>query len=340
MTEYEIAFKKVLPYLQTKLGWPKELVSAYGRVPIQVGISTVWADFVCYITQGNRASPWLLVEVKKRSADAEQIVPQAESYSLILRAPFFCVTDGEDFDFYITGSSQGGSIRLQSPPPTPSTEYLEGGVEYIVFPPQVDDLLDLFLMGLKQETKFLEDTRGHDIAVKRLFTKVFRQVDDLSSNDLKLALDKWVMLKPPNKNELFKQIDEDYQRVRRVLRFISDFSGDPVENLNRLLDKKGNLHLRGGGIFFITQLLAGAHPNEYVVLEENISRALRYLGVTDILVKNDTSNGYVYINEICKKLFKEKLEHRLKEYNFGLAAVHNFLWHYYVHYRTKKRWFP
>ena len=66
------------------------------------------------------------------------------------------------------------------------------------------------------------------------------------------------------------------------------------------------------------------------------------MGVTAILVKNDTANGDVYINEICKKLFKEKLkhrllEHRLKDYGFGLASVHNFLWHWYVNFRTKKK---
>jgi len=43
------------------------------------------------------------------------------------------------------------------------------------------------------------------------------------------------------------------------------------------------------------------------------------------LWQNDTANGYIYINEICKKLYKEKLEDRLKEWGFGLQATHNFL---------------
>lgn len=49
MNEYEIAIKKVLPYFRDKYGWPEKLISSYGRVPIQIGMSTVWADYVCYI---------------------------------------------------------------------------------------------------------------------------------------------------------------------------------------------------------------------------------------------------------------------------------------------------
>lgn len=73
-----------------------------------------------------------------------------------------------------------------------------------------------------------------------------------------------------------------------------------------------------------------------------ISKALRDLAVVDIFVKNDTANGYVYINEICRKLYEDKLEQRLKAegYSFGLAAVHNLLWHYHAFCRTERKWFP
>lgn len=258
----------------------------------------------------------------------------------MLDVPFFCVTDGITFQFYITGNSQGKSIPLQGFPPKPSSEYLKTGVDHISFPSQIDNLIDLFVVGLENESKFLENTKWHDDAPKQLFNKVFKQIDSIFPHELKSALEDDLMMKPPNKNKLFKQIDNDFNRFKKVLRFIRDFKGDPVININQLLDKKENLYLKGGGIFFITQLLAGAHPDEYVVLEENVSKALRHLKVTDILVKNDTANGYVYINEICKRLYEEKLKHRLQKYGFGLAAVHNFLWHYYVYYRTKKKWYP
>lgn len=340
MNEYEVAVEKVLPYIREKLNWPENLISAYGRVPVQIGSATVWADFVCYISYFQKAVPWLLFEVKQPGISLEQAFPQAESYSLILGAPFFCVTDGEGFKFYMTGRSQGNSISLRSLPPIPSLDYLVTGAEYISFPQQIDNLIDLFLIGLQEESKFLVDTKWHNESVTELHQKVFERIESISPQELKEALEENIMIKPPNKNLVFMQIDEDFDKFKRTLLFIRDFPGDAISNINTLLDKAGRLYVRGGGIFFITQLLAGAHPNKYIVLEENVSRALRSLGVTEILVKNDTANGYVYINDICKKLFKDKMEQRLRDYGFGLATVHNFLWHYYVYYRTEKKWFP
>ena len=115
MKEHEVAAAKVLPYLRERLGWPEQLISAYGRVPVQIGGSTVWADFVCHISKNERVVPWLLIEVKRPGAPLEEALPQAESYSLILGAPFFCVTDGDEFGFYVTGDSQGKSIKLVCP---------------------------------------------------------------------------------------------------------------------------------------------------------------------------------------------------------------------------------
>jgi hypothetical protein len=211
-------------------------------------------------------------------------------------------------------------------------------VEYVSFPPQVDDLISLFLVGLKDEKAFIEDTKWHDDSVKYLNDRVFERLHSLSPEELKDAITHHMMVKLPNRNMLFSQIDQDFDRFTRILTFLRDFAGDPINNINELMDKTGTLYVRGGGIFFITQLLAGAHPNEYVVLEDNVSKALRQLGITDILVKQDTANGYIYINEICKKLFKDKIENGVKEYGFGLAAVHNFLWHWYVNYRVKGVW--
>jgi len=150
------------------------------------------------------------------------------------------------------------------------------------------------------------------------------------------------MMKPPNRNTVFDEIDRNFLKVKKSLAFIADFSGDPVESVNVLCNDSSALKIRGCGIFFVTQLLAGAHPDKYMVLEENVSKALRHLEITDILVKNDTGNGYIYINEICKKLYDAKLKDRLKDFDFGMsAATHNFLWHYYVYFRVNHRvWHP
>jgi hypothetical protein len=340
MNEHEIAIQKILPYLRKSLRWPERLISSYGRVPVQIGSSTVWADFVCYIAKGHKPAPWLLVEVKQSGAPLEQAVPQAESYSLILGAPFFCVTDGREFQFFSSGSSQGTSIRLQAHPPIPAAEYLAAGVEYVSFPPIIDGLIELFLAGLRDEPKFLADTRKHDADARALHDKVFQRISVLSPQDVKRAIEDHVMIKRPNRNRIFSKIDQNFAKFKALLKFMRDFLGDPAVNINRLLDHQGPFYIPGAGLFFISQLLAGAHPDEYVVLEEAVPNSLRCLGITDILVKNDTANGYVYINDICKKLFRDKLKPRLTEYGFGLAAVHNFLWHYHTHYRVVKKWEP
>ncbi len=343
MKEYKVALEKVSPFLRDQLGWPEELISSYGRTPVQIGTTTVWADYVCYMSRGQKLLPWLLVEVKQVGVSLEEeAIPQAESYSLILNSPFFCVTDGDVFKFFATGPSQGKSIRIKSLPPQPSSEFLKGDIKDIFFPPHLDTLVDSFILGLKNESKFRDDTQWHDDATKRLYQGVLSRIDSISPCELKSSFDESLMLKPPNRRQLFRQIDEDFDKFREVLKFIHDFKGDPVVNISKLLDRKGDLHLERGGIFFVTQLLAGAHPNAYVVLEENVSKSLRFLKITDILVKNDTANGYVYVNEICKRLYEEKIKPKLHNngFDFGLAAVHNFLWHYYVHYQKEGKWFP
>ena len=150
MNEFEIAQALVLPYIRETLKWPEKLHSTYGRVPVQIGGSVVWADFVCYIFKDQRVAPWLVFEVKKPGITVEETVPQAESYSLILGSPFFCVTDGYEFTFYMTRGSQGSSIRLETLPARPIKEYLKDPTEHITFPHEIDNLLELFLNGLKQ----------------------------------------------------------------------------------------------------------------------------------------------------------------------------------------------
>ncbi|HQK54779.1 MAG TPA: type I restriction enzyme HsdR N-terminal domain-containing protein [Sedimentibacter sp.] len=337
MSEYEIAVNKVIPYIKKKFKWPDSLISQYGRVPVQSGSNTVWADVVCYINYNQKPQPWLLIEVKKEGIPLEQAIPQAESYSILIGCPFFCITDGVDYNYFITGKNQGRSISLYETIPVPSKEYLMAGVSFITFPMIVDNLVELFILGLKSEARFYKDTEEHANNTIELKKFLFDKVDTATPEELKHAIDKYIMVRTPNKLHLYSAIDNDINRVRKVLRFIKSFSGDPVFAIDQLLDKASELYLKGAGIFVITQLLAGAHPDEYIALEENISKSLQFLGITDILVKNDTANGYVYVNDICKKLYEDKFKNKVED--FGLVAVHNFLWHYYVYYRKHNKWY-
>lgn len=227
MIEYEIAIEKVLPYLRHHLNWPAQLISPYGRVPVQIGRSTRWADLVCYISRGQKPVPWLLIEVKQPGEPLEQALPQAESYALMLGAPFLCVSDGEDFHFFMTGDLQGKSIRLDSSPPIPSSRYLATGVEYVSFPGRIDDLIQLFLVGLKEEENFFLDTKRHNANIRELGRKIFQRIDLLSPGALKEAIENHCMVKPPNKKSIFQQIDDRFDNVKRVLTFSVIFLATP-----------------------------------------------------------------------------------------------------------------
>lgn len=340
MDEYQIARQKVIPYIINTLQWPENLVSNYGRVPVQMGVDTKWADLVCYISQGWSFVPWIVFEVKQPSVGVEQAIPQAESYSLILGAPFFCVTDGIDYKYYFTGKSQGKSIALQNMPPIPNDIYINVGLDNTPFPSNIDNLIDLFIVGLKSEKNFYEDTLFHHNSTIGLYNNIFMQLNNILPQNVKDCLDKYAMLKTPNRLQIYNEIDNNFTKIKSLLEFIKHFDIDPVLGIQVLMNDD-KYKIKGGGIFFITQLLAGAHPDEYIVLEENISKSLLHLGIIDIVVKNDTANGYIYINDICKKLYDNKIKKKLQSEGFdiGLASVHNFLWHYYVHYLKTKRWY-
>lgn len=344
MDEYEIATQRVLPYLKQTLKWPSSLIRGYGRVPVQVGTSTRWADFVCYIVHENKPHPYLLVEVKQEGLDLDQMTPQSESYSLILGAPFFCVTDGEEYRFFLTGQSQGKSVRLHDSVPLPDESNLPSGVDFIQFPPQLDPLVDLFLQALEKEPEFLEDTIWHSTSLEYWNARVFGKLDSIRVSDLEKALREHTMVKRPNRNAILSAIREDFSKFKALLEFIAHLTGDPVHQLNQLLGRNSKLHIRGAGLFFITQLLAAAHPGEYIVLEENVAKALKDLNITDVLVPTDVVSGYIFVNDICKRIYRDKLEPRILAGDFKLAsgfelvAVHNFLWHYYAYYKQGRPW--
>lgn len=347
MDEYEIATTKVIPYLKEQLKWPAALISEYGRVPVQVGTSIAWADLVCYLAWRNRPSPYLLVEVKQEGEDLEQWAPQAESYALMLGAPFFTITDGTKCLFYLTGRSQGNSVRLQSKTniPLPSEDYLPDNIDFVSFPPELDPLVELFFQALRSDTKFLEDTIWHSKCLEYWNKNIFANLGRVTREDLRKGVDTYMMSgRKPVRKALLEAIDDDFVKIKKVLRFIADWQGDPVQNLNFLLDIRSNLHIKMFGPFIVTQLLAAAHPGDYGVLQDSIASALKDLQMTHVVVKTGVANGYVYANDICKRIYRDKLESRIEKMNLGLAkgfelvAVHNFLWHYYENYKKGKPW--
>ena len=345
--EHEVATTEVLPHLTDRVKWPAALISEYGRVPVQVGTSIAWADFVCYLAWRDRPSPYLLVEVKQKGEDLEQWVPQAESYALMLGAPFFVVTDGTKYLFHLTGRSQGNSVRLRSRTsiPLPCAHCLPGTIDFVSYPPELDPIVELFFQALKDDTKFLEDTVWHSKCLEYWNRSIFADLDRVTRKQLRTGVERYMMPgRQPVRISFLKAIDDDFAKIKRVLRFIADWKGDPVQNLNRLLDTNSDLHITMLGPFIVTQLLAAAHPRDFGVLQDSIAKALKDLKMTHVVVKTGVANGYVYTNDICKRIYRDKLEGRVEKANLGLATgfefvlVHNFLWHYYEYYKKGKPW--
>jgi len=112
--EKEIAENKVKPYL-VNLGFPEELIRGYGKVAILCGPFKIkYADYVCYLRRGTEMVPYLVVEVKVPGENLDILQP--EFYARMIKAPFFAVTDGDEWRWYLTGDAQGTSIRLAQPP--------------------------------------------------------------------------------------------------------------------------------------------------------------------------------------------------------------------------------
>ena len=210
------------------------------------------------------------------------------------------------------------------------------------FPPRLNEWVNKFFKGLKDEPKFRKDTIGHSEAVQMLNRQVFSRLDELRLEEFRHCITETgnvMKVKPNHWESILNEIDNDFPRVKRYLKFIRDFDGKTAD-MQKLLDRGDSLHIRGAGLFFITQLLAGAHLDQYVVFHDNMYEALRHLEVIDIGAKIDTGSRYVVINAICKWLYEEKFKQRMRvSYKLGLQSVHNFLWHYHYHQiKGKGRW--
>jgi len=334
LSETQIAETKVIPFLIENFKWPKELITPYGRVPVQMGTAIKWADIVCYISDHIEKRPWVLVEVKTESKHLPDAVGQAESYALLLHAPYFVITDGVEYQWYQTGPAQGKHIHLDGPPPRPHVDYLK--TDHPPFSSTVNHLVDLFLFGLQHDRSFFSNTKVHDDQTKCLSQTVFDHLDTLTPTKLKESISEFIDTFPPNRVLINKAIDDDFPKVKRILTYVKNIKSNTVDAIRPLLTNE--LKIKGGNIFFISQLLASAHLDRFMVIDENIARALKELGLTDIVLNHDSAEAYVLMNDLCVKLYHEKMKDQVKSYEFGIAATHNFLWHWINYYKENGQW--
>ncbi|MEC2129328.1 type I restriction enzyme HsdR N-terminal domain-containing protein [Brevibacillus centrosporus] len=334
MNEIQIAENLVIPYLIQTFGWPKELISPYGRVPIQMGSTVKWGDIVCYISDHIEKRPWVLIEVKTSSQDLHTAVGQAESYALQIHAPFFGVTDGNNYEWYQTGPSQGKHVHLIGKPPIPIGQYLK--TDHPPFSATVNYLVELFLNALAQDKSFLDNTKEHDHQTKELSVTVFDCLDTLTPDQLKDSLKTNLDTFPANRPLINKAIDDDFQKIKKILYYIKNIKSNTLSEIQPLLSPA--MKIKGGNIFFISQLLAAAHIDKFMVIDQHIAHALKELGLTDIVLNHDSAESYVLMNDICVKLYSAKIRDRVTDYKFGIAAAHNFLWHWINYYKVNGLW--
>jgi len=365
MNEKEIAEKKVIPYIE-KLGWPKQLITQYGKVPVQMGTEVKWADIVAmFVDENDSAVPYLVVEVKTALDNLNEILAQTDSYSKLLDAQYFAATDGECYLFYQRRPT-GGYIRITNIPipdktyltvrqktrfktgyllcAKPRTEGMEQTTQYEELSKKIDDYFNLigehkYYLGTSRHYSLRGDTTWHYNSIKWIHSLVHGEIDSLEPDEFKNVFDDSVMCyRKINKTKIYSEVDNNFERIKAFLKFLREFKGDPEENLDRLFDRTSELHVNGMGPFIISQFLAGAHPRNYTIIEDRMVNTMKNLDLIDTKVKSATAKGYLYINEICKKLYNEVFSKKIEENrsklgfiiddDFSLIVIHEFFWEY------------
>ncbi|MGE6551136.1 type I restriction enzyme HsdR N-terminal domain-containing protein [Bacillus mycoides] len=334
MDELQIALKKVKPDLINLFNIPEENIQGYGRVPIQIGGKVVWADFVVnYFDKFHKKRAFCIIEVKKSSnSNLEFAVPQAESYAQRLNAPYFCCTNGEKYNWYMKGSSQGESLELANSP-TLLKEMFMKKPNNIYASPYLYEALNNFETHIKMKGKIYDDSLWHHESTNKLH-KILTDSSNLNKKqDMLDALKKYTM-DSRGKKELLRNINNHYSRFLDLLTYLSDIK-IPIETRIANTNGKGTEYgIEKGGIFFISQLLAALHPMKYTVIQPAAINAMRRFQITDIDLKGEGANDYLYFNQICLDL----LPLFSNPFNFNLSYVHNFLWHYESEYIKNNKW--
>jgi len=355
MSEEEIAEKYVKPHLM-KLGFPEELISGYGRVPIQTGpFGVCYADYMCYVVRGEERKPYMVVEVKRPGERLDYSQP--EFYAFMSNAPFFAITNGEEWRWYLRGESQGKSIRLENPPTPFEIAKPEMGVPSFEISSDVQSFITSFEQKLDQDDVYcnkndliehredgcygcparknclLGDTIWHDTCSDKIRT-ILQEADikSMSSEnliELFVSLLDWLMYKPPVRNVIMSAISENPEQMKKALCSLYDERISIKDRFDELRK------IKGFGPFMASQFLSSVNKKKYVVIEANVLESLRSLNMIEIVPRDIRWQDYIYINEICNKLMQKGFKKRPE---LGLALVHNFLWHLERAYRLTGDW--
>lgn len=365
MNEKEIAENKVLPYLE-KLGWPKQLMTQYGKVPVQMGTKIKWADILLlFVDENDSAIPYSVIEVKTKLDDLNETIAQTDSYSKFLDTPYFAITDGLVYLFY-QRTPTGGCIKISNIPipdrkhltATQRTKFKPGLIlcakpeteeemqtnQYRELNDKIDDYFNLiaenkYHLGKSGKYSLRHDITWHYRSIKWIHNLVHDELDSLQPDEFKSIFEWSIMCyRPPNLKRIYSEVHDNFDKIKTFLGFIKDFKGDPEENLNKLFDANSEFHVNGMGPFVVSQFLAGAYPRDYTIIEDRMVKTMKKLNLIDAKVKSNTAKGYLYINEICRKLYNEVFRKKIEEHqnklgfrideDFSLIVIHEFFWEY------------
>lgn len=340
LSERQIAEEKVKPYLR-KRGFSEDLISDYDVVLVQFGTTTGRVDFVCYHLRGDRKLPFLVVEVKTPEEDLDPL--QAESYAQRLDAPFFAVTNGDEWHWYLTGKGQSNSIRLNDCPIPLS--YLRPMVHTV----EVEHKKEVLELITVYENKLKHDSRKcpRDYKKCSFMERPYRECDSCLVWNvvwINWALDQLAKLcaefrqmrvshliailasrdvlwsiYPQNALMISRWIQNDVQGAKNTIAYLINEEIPIEERFDNVVS--GKYHVPGIGPFLASMLFAGIDRRKYTIISNRNLEGLKRLGLID--TQPTVFRGIDYLN--FNKLMLRLSEHFRDEFGFGKTAlVHDF----------------
>ncbi|MCD2347165.1 type I restriction enzyme HsdR N-terminal domain-containing protein [Clostridium guangxiense] len=333
MNEADIAYKKVIPYLKS-IGFDEGSIDGYGRVPVQIGRTVVWADIVCSIyLENNSKVPFAVIEVKKDSDNNINFaIPQAESYAQRLGTPYFCCTNGESYKWFMTGGAQGENIPLIDCPTLPCKEYMQKP-EKIYISAYLYEAIANYEVNVNTQGRIFKDCKWHNDTTESL-NKLLWNSKLIQNKNKAIDIINNNTMKSRGKQQLLKNIENEYSKFINMIDYLKNSSILIEERITNCIGVNSKYGISGGGIFFITEMLAGLYPREYTVIEQNAINAMHRFKLIDIFFSVENAQEYIFFNNICRELFK----YFKNSFEFNLSYVHNFLWHYEKEFIVNKSW--
>lgn len=340
MSEREIAEKKVKPRL-FEMGFAEDQISDYDSVFVQFGTNTGRVDFVGYYLKGDQKLPFLVVEVKASLSSTDQI--QAESYAQRLDAPFFAVTDGKDWHWFLTGNGQSNSIRLRDCP-----------LPLLFKRDSLPQIAINHRKDLKELISLYEDKLSHDVKkcpvdykncsyMERPYVEcegclvwnttwlnwTLDQLSKLYANFQKMSAAHLVAILgsqdvlwsvyPQNRRIISEWIEDNVAETKNTLAYLLDETVPIEDRFDNLVS--GNYHIPGIGPFLATMLIAGIKRENYTVISNMNLQGIKRLGLIELQPSNVTGIDYVNFNKIMLKLSETFTD----KFAFGKTIlVHDF----------------